>query len=130
MGHSSQSGNKDTPSWRSPRDLAWVTLAVVLGLAIGWLDLHVTEVVVTILALLGAGLLLGLLQPAAAWRWPVLTVIGLPIMTAIARVMDLQTAEPIRLDIRVTIVALAVALLGSYTGVLVRHIVRSLGSRG
>lgn len=130
MDQANLSGHKEPASWRSPRDLAGATLAVVLGLAIGWLDLHVTEVVVTILALLAGGLLLGLFQPVAAWRWPVLMVIGLPVMAAFARMMDLQTAEPARLDIRIALAALAFALLGSYTGVLVRYVVRSLIGRG
>jgi hypothetical protein len=122
-------GQKNSTSWRSPQDLACAALAVVLGLVIGWLDLHVTEVVVTILALLVAGLLLGSLRPAAAWRWPILVVVGLPIMAAVAHMIGMQTAEPARLDVRITLVALAFALLGSYVGVLTRHTVRALTSR-
>lgn len=129
MDQANLSSHKDTASWRSPRELVWSTLAVVLGLAIGWLDLHVTEVVVTILALFTAGLLLGFLQSVAAWRWPVLMVVGLPLMAAAARVLGWKTAEPARLDIGITLVAFAFALLGSYIGVLTRHIVRTLASR-
>ena len=41
-------------------------LAALFGLGIGWLDLHTSEVTVTIVALLLTGVLLGLLQPVAA----------------------------------------------------------------
>ena len=115
-------------SWRSPFDLACTALAVVLGLAIGWLDLHITEVLVTIVSLLGGSLLLGLLQPVAAWRWAVLTVIGLPIMVTIVHMTGMQTAEPAQLDIRIVLVALTFTFLGSYVGVFLRRIFRGITS--
>jgi peptidoglycan/LPS O-acetylase OafA/YrhL len=105
-------------------NLACTALAVLLGLGTGWLDLHTTEVTTTILALLAAGLLLGLLQPAAAWRWAVLIVLGLPVMAGVALLTDAQTAEPVRLDIRIVFIALLFALLGSYGGSLIRRIQR------
>ena len=112
-------------SWHSPYDLTCTALAVVLGLAIGWLDLHTTEVFVTIVALLGAGLFLGLLQPTLAWRWAVLEVLGLPIMEGVAVLMEARTAEPVHFDIRIVIVAFAFALLGVYGGVFIRRVVRA-----
>jgi uncharacterized membrane protein len=100
-------------------------LALVLGLGIGWLDLHTTEVAVTIVPLLAVGLMLGLMRPVAAWRWPVLEVVGLPAMSAVARMIGAETAEPAQLDIRIIVVALVFALIGSYTGVLIRKSLRS-----
>ena len=110
-----------SPSWRSPYDLACTALAFALGLGIGWLDLHTTEVAVTVVSLLACGFLLGMLQSAAAWRWALLLALGLPIMAAVGRVTELRTPEPIRLDPRIALVALAFALVGSYAGVLVRR---------
>ena len=112
-------------AWRSAYDLTCTALAVALGLAIGWLDLQTTEVTVPILSLLAAGLLLGLLQPIAAWRWAVLVAVGVPAMAAVARTAGLPTAEPARLDPRVALVVLAVALVGCYAGVLVRRTMRA-----
>ena len=125
MDQKDQSGNKTSTSWRSPRDLACIGLAVALGLVVGWLDLHVTEVVVTILALLTFGMLLGLIQPTAAWRWALLIAIGLPIMSIAAIKFGWRTAEPVQLDLRVTIVVLLFALLGVYIGVFIRYIMRT-----
>jgi hypothetical protein len=118
-------GKKASTSWRSPRDLACTALALFLGLVAGFLDLQVTEVIVTILALLIFGLLLGLLQPSAAWRWAILIVIGLPIMELVAMIIGLQTAEPTRFDLRISLVALVFALFGAYIGVFIRHMVRT-----
>jgi hypothetical protein len=117
-------------SWHSPYDLGCTALALALGLGTGWLDLHATEVTVTILALLASGFLLGLLQPAAAWRWALLLAVGLPIMELVGRVMHVQTPEPIRLDPRVALVALAFALVGCYAGVLVRRGVTTFAGPG
>lgn len=106
------------------RSAICAALAVALALGIGWIDLHTTEVVVTVLALLLAGLLLGLLQPRAAWRWAVLLALGLPSMAAVGRLLRVRTAEPIQLDPRIALVALAFALVGCYTGVVVRRMSR------
>ena len=116
-------------SWRSPRDLTCTALALVFGLAIGWLDLFVTEVMVTILVLLAVGLLIGFLQPLAAWRWGVLIVVGQPIMVVVVNITGLHTAEPAQLDIRIVLVALVFTMLGSYIGVLLRYALRGLTRR-
>ena len=108
------------------RSLGWTALcaalSVALGLGIGWLDLQTTEVTVTILALLSAGLLLGLLQPRGAWLWAVLLALGLPAMAAVGLLLHLGSAEPIRLDPRIALVAFVFALIGCYSGAMVRRI--------
>jgi len=105
-------------------------VAVAVGLGIGWLDLHTTEVIVTVLSLLLAGLLLGLLQPKAAWRWAVLLALGLPVMACVGQQFHLRAAEPIRLDPRIALVALAFASVGCYSGVAVRRIAARLTTSG
>jgi hypothetical protein len=116
--------NISAASWRSGHNPVYAALAGAIGLGIGWLDLHTTEVIVTILALLSAGLLLGLLQPVAAWRWALLVAVGLPVVAGIGQLLGVDTVEPIRLDPRVALLALAVGLVGCYTGVLIRRIAR------
>ena len=111
---------------RSPWDRGCLILAVVLGLAIGWLDVHTTEVSVTIAALLAAGGLCGLAQPRAPWRWAILIALGLPIVAAAARFAGLVTAEPIRLDPLVALVAAVFALVGCYTGAFMRRAVGTI----
>lgn len=117
-------------SWNSRQSAVCTVLAVVIGLGIGWLDLHTTEVVVTVLALLLAGLLLGLLQPKAAWRWAVLLALGLPAVAAVGPLLDVRSAEPIGLDPRIVLVASAFALAGCYSGVAVRRMLRRVTTRG
>ena len=120
-----------SPASSVPRwDLTCAALAVASGLGIGWLDLQVTEVVVTVAVLLLAGLFLGLLRPRAAWRWAVLLALGLPVMAALGEALDVHTAEPIRLDPRVALMALAIALIGCYGGVAARRVVARLSMPG
>lgn len=125
MGEKNQGHQTSQGSWHSRHDLACAALALTLGLAIGWLDLQTTEVAATILPLLVAGLLLGVLQPVGAWRWPILLVVGLPTMAAVARLVGAETAEPAHPDIRIALVALVFALIGTYTGVLARRGLRA-----
>jgi hypothetical protein len=117
--------NQASRSWLSPYDSICTAVALALGLVIGWLDLHTTEVAATIVPLLAVGLLLGMLQPIAAWRWAVLVVVGLPIMAGLARLTGVETAEPPQLDIRISLVALVFSLVGVYTGVLFRRAYRA-----
>ena len=108
---------------RSLWDRSCMVLAAVLGLAIGWLDIHTTEVSVTIAALLAAGMVCGLVQPRAPWRWAILMALGLPVVAAAARFAKVVTPEPIQLDPRVMLVAAVFALVGCYAGALVRRAV-------
>jgi len=128
MNHNNNNDRTTPTSWGSPYNLACTAIALVLGLVVGWLDLHITEVFITLIALLTAGLVLGLLQPAEAWRWPVLIVIGLPVMVAIAHATHMQTAEPAQFDIRVVLIALLFVFVGTYAGVIMRHSFRTLKS--
>jgi len=116
-------------SWHSGHNRLCAALAAAIGLGIGWLDLHTTEVIVTILALLLAGLVLGLLKPVAAWRWALLLTLGLPIVAGCGQLLGVRTAEPIQLDPRVWLVALAVGLVGCYTGVAIRQMAKFTASR-
>ena len=107
---------------RLTSDVVWIVLAVAAGLGIGWLDLHTTEVIVTVVSLLATGMALGLLQPKAAWRWAALITVGLPMMAVAAKLSAMHTAEPMQLDPKVWLVALVFALLGTYTGAFVRRV--------
>ena len=112
--------------WRSPLDGGCAVLAALLGLAIGWLDIHTTEVSVTIVALLAAGLICGLLQPQAPWRWAVVIALGLPVVAAAARLARVVTPEPVRVDPRIALVAAVFALAGCYAGAIIRRAVSTI----
>ena len=110
-----------TASECSAHDRAYAALAGAVGLGVGWLDVHTTEVIVTVVSLLVAGMALGLLRPRAAWRWAILIALGLPLTAVATKVGGMKTVEPVQLDLRITLVALAFALVGAYTGALIRQ---------
>ncbi len=100
-------------------------MAFTLGIIIGWIDLQVTEVTVTILSLLMSGFLLGFFQPKSPWRWAFLITVGIPIMEIIAITFSLKTAEPVKLDPFIILVILLFALIGTYAGVLISKLKRT-----
>ncbi|MCB0790160.1 MAG: hypothetical protein H6595_02910 [Flavobacteriales bacterium] len=108
-------------NWRSPGPLTCIVLAIILGLGIGWIDLHTTEVAATIVPLLLAGFLLGLLRPMANWQWAILLSLGLPTMGALALWTGLPTAEPVHLDARIVSVAFLFAVVGTSMGAALRR---------
>lgn len=105
----------------SSYDIASTVLAAGLGLFAGWVDLHTTEVTATIVVLLAASLLMGVVQPKGAWRWALILALGLPAMVLVSRTRGLSTAEPVRLDIRIVLVAFGFGLIGAYIGVAFRR---------
>lgn len=106
-----------------------MAVAAIAGLGIGWLDLHTTEVTVTILALLVTGGALGLLRPGASWWLAGVAVLGLPVMDGVALLAGMRTAEPVQLDPRVWLVTLVFALVGAGAGALVRRAATPDGPR-
>jgi hypothetical protein len=125
-----RTGDNVTESERSAYDLACAVLAAAAGLGIGWLDVHTTEVTVTVVSLLATGIVLGLLRPKAAWRWAILIALGLPVTAAAVKLSGMRTPEPVRLDPRITLVALAFALVGCYTGALLRRAATAVSGGG
>lgn len=104
------------------RTFGATALAVALGVGVGWLDLHTTEVLTTIVALLLAGVLLGLPRPGGAWRSAGLLAAGLPVMAVAGHLLGVRTPEPIRLDPRVWLVALGLGLVGCHVGAAMRRL--------
>jgi hypothetical protein len=109
-----------------PKDPGCTALAILLGLGIGWLDIHTTEVTVTIASLLVSGVLCGTVQARGPWRWGLLIALGVPVVEAIARVTHVATAEPVHLDPRVWLVVAIFALGGCYVGAFIGRGLRAM----
>lgn len=108
----------------TPRDLAAALMALALGALVGWLDLQVTEVSITIGALLSAGFVAAVFHPVAPWRWAGCIAVGLPVMAALAGPLDIRTAEQVHPDVLTTLVAAGCSLAGAYGGALLRNIIK------
>jgi hypothetical protein len=60
----------------------------------------------------------------------VLLTLGLPAMAVVGLLFRVRTGEPIRLDPRIALIALAFAFVGCYSGVVVRRIIARLTTSG
>lgn len=95
-----------------------------LGLLIGYLDFHAEEVQGTALLLLLTTGLLSLLHPRGAWRWAVLTGLGIPLVHYAAHVLNIRLIHPLENRIAVVVLPQIPALVGAYAGVLAHKLAR------
>jgi hypothetical protein len=101
--------------------LWWWLLSLGLGLFAGYFDSHTEEVPFTLLLLLGCGVVLGVMQPAGAWRWALLLGASVFLFHALEWLVGYQPRYPAEPNIFITLFALAPAFIGVYGGVLVRR---------
>lgn len=101
-------------------DAMWWALSLGLGLFAGYFDSNVEEVGFTVLLVLAAGGVLGLIQPAGAWRWALVLGTGVFLFHVFEVVAGYKPRYPAEPNIFVTLIVLMPAFIGVYGGVLVR----------
>ena len=103
-------------------------LILLLGLGVGYLNLHTDETPFIALPLLAAAALIGFINPRAAWRWGLL--LGLwPVVSALwAAAIQMKLPYPNNPgELQGALIGgLIFALAGAYLGVLGRWIMRHL----
>jgi hypothetical protein len=96
-------------------------LAIVFGFVAAYIDLHTSEVTVTVFVLLVFGFILGLSQANQAWRWAIILGIWVPIAQITARLAD--GSRPLGAAyLLAPLLAFVPAFAGTYLGVLTRWI--------
>jgi len=104
--------------WRNPRH--WVRLLTIfLGMIVGLLDLHSSEVQMTALLLLVFGFFTGFAEPSKAWLSAILLAMWIPIITVAALFAGAIHGQPF--GVPATMFAFFPALVGAYLGVLVQR---------
>ena len=106
-----------------------VLLAVGLGLAAGYVDMHNDEVQAAVLVVLVSTFALGLAQPRHAWRWALLVGPGVFLMYLLAGLFGYVSRAPAEPGPWATLIALIPALIGAYTGAGVRWVLGQLLGR-
>ncbi|MGA8765181.1 MAG: hypothetical protein WB562_20105, partial [Candidatus Sulfotelmatobacter sp.] len=81
-------------SGRARSDAPFYLLAALAGIATGWVDASINDLLLTALLVLAACMLLGLLRPRRPWRWVVVVVIFVPITELV--VYRLTAVKPTR----------------------------------
>jgi hypothetical protein len=99
-------------------------LGALLGLAAGWLDVKIGDLLLTALFVLCSTMLLGVLRPQKPWRWTVEVAACVPAMQLLA--FSLLTQKPYRAQIYESFLGLLTGIAGAYGGALGRRGVSEL----
>jgi ABC-type multidrug transport system permease subunit len=105
-------------------DIWYYLLAAACGIATGWADVVVDDLLFTALLVLSSCMLLGLLRPRWPWRW-VLTVGAFVPLTELAAYLVL-TVKPTRAQIYGSFLAFFPGVAGAYGGAIMRRVADNL----
>jgi len=96
------------------KDAPIYTVAVVLGIAAGVLDVKVGDLLLTALSVLAATMFLGILRPRHPWRWTLLVAVFVPLLQVLAYVF--LTEKPYRAQIYESFLGFLTGTAGAYAG--------------
>ncbi len=107
-----------------PRDWWVYQLAAACGIATGWADVIVDDLLFTALLVLSACIVLGMLRPRLPWRWVVLVGAFIPLTELAAYLV--RTIKPTRAQIYASFLAFLPGIAGAYGGAVMRRVVDNL----
>jgi ABC-type multidrug transport system permease subunit len=105
-------------------DVPFYLLAALAGIATGWADVAINDLLFTALLVLMACMLLGLLRPRWPWRWVVVVGVFIP-LTELAAYLIL-TVKPTRAQVYGSFLASLPGIAGAYGGSLMRGVLDNL----
>jgi len=108
----------------APRDAPFYVLAALCGVATGWADVMINDLLFTALLVVSACLLLGLLRPRWPWRW-VLTV-GLFVPLSELAAYLVLTVKPSHAQVYGSFLAFLPGIAGAYGGSVMRKVFDNL----
>ena len=106
------------------RDWWCYLLGAACGIATGWADVVVDDLLFTALLVVSSCLLLGILRPRWPWRWVVTVGIFIPLTEFAAYV--LLTVKPTRAQVYGSFLAFLPGIAGAYGGAVMRRVVDNL----
>jgi hypothetical protein len=115
-----QNGNALTPKADAP----YYVLAALCGIATGWADVTINDLLFTALLVTAACMMLGILRPRWPWRWVVVVGAFIPITELAAYLI--QTVKPTRAQIYGSFLASLPGVAGAYGGSLLRGVIENL----
>jgi len=109
----------------APRSDAWFyLLAALCGIATGWADVVIDDLLFTALLVLMACMLLGMLRPRWPWRWVVVVGMFVPLTELAAYLV--RTVKPTRAQIYGSFLAFLPGIAGAYGAAIMRRVVDDL----
>jgi len=99
-------------------------LGAACGIATGYADVVVDDLLLTALLVLSSCILLGVLRPGWPWRW-VLTVGAFIPITELAA-YQIRTVKPTRAQVYGSFLAFLPGVAGAYGGAILRRVIDNL----
>ncbi len=112
------------PGLHPRADAGFYLLAAVCGIATGWADVVINDLLFTALLVLSACILLGMLRRQHPWRWVLLVGIFIPLTELAAYV--LLTVKPSRAQVYGSFLAFLPGIAGAYGGSVLRGVIDTL----
>jgi ABC-type multidrug transport system permease subunit len=114
----------ETASPGVARDAAFYALAALAGIATGWADVLINDLLLTALLVLMACMLLGLLRPRLPWRWVIVVAIFIPLTELVAFLI--MTVRPTRGQVYGSFLTALPGMAGAYGGAVMRRAIDNL----
>ena len=110
------------PNFKS--ETPFYLLGAICGIATGWADVAINDLLFTALLALASCMLLGLLRPGSPWRWVVAVGAFIP-LTELA-VYLISRVRPTRAQIYGSFLASLPGFVGAYGGAFLRRVMDNL----
>src|SRR5258706_7286370 len=104
----------ETVSLWTRSEVPFYLLAALAGIATGWVDVTINDLLFTALLALMACMLLGLLRPRRPWRWVAVVGMCIPLTELAAYVI--LTVKPTRAQVYGSFLAALPGIAGAYGG--------------
>jgi ABC-type multidrug transport system permease subunit len=105
-------------------DLPFYIFAALAGIATGWADVMINDLLFTALLVLMACMLLGLLRPRLPWRWVIVVAIFIPLTELVAFLI--MTVRPTRGQVYGSFLTALPGMAGAYGGAVMRRAIDNL----
>jgi hypothetical protein len=115
---------QDPSKSKSGGDVFYYLLAALFGAFAGWLDIKVSDLLLTAVVVLAANMLLGFLSPRRPWRWVLILGVFVPVVEWLA--YWLLTEKPDRAQIYESFLAFLPGIAGAFGGAVGRKVVNEL----
>jgi hypothetical protein len=106
-----------------------LALAVIFALAVGYVNIHASEVQAPVLSVLVFTFLLGCLDPKRAWLWALILGGAVPLSYALAPTFGYAVPYPPDPNIWASFIAFIPAFIGAYAGFLAHWLISSAASQ-
>ncbi len=110
--------NDVLPARKAGGDVFYYCLAVLSGVAAGWVSIKVGDLLLTAMMVLAASMLLGVLSPQKPWRWVMLVAVFVPLVEWLA--FFYLSEKPSRAQIYESFLVFMPGIAGAYGGAIGR----------